>query len=216
MPTISEYARARGVSHQYISKLAKKGMPLTSFEAADLWREAHASSKASTSPIRIARVTDEGNGCEPVLDHNAQRRALKNKLTYSDPPSESALEAALTNARQAANEAWRLLCEAMIEGKASRIQVLLNIHNKALEARLRVEVAYREELERRKTLVPLADAMEMTRRVFDVILSRLKVLPQNVAARCNPADPHIAMTVLENECAAILTDAQQAVQTLPS
>jgi len=208
MPTISEYARARGVSHQYISKLAKKGMPLTSFETADLWREAHASSKASSSPIRIARVTDEGNGCEPVADHNAQKCAPKDKLTYPDPACESALQTALTNARQAANEAWRLLCEAMIEGKPSRIQVLLNIHNKALEARLRVESAYREELERRRILIPLAEAMEIARRGYEVILQRLKALPQNVAPRCNPTDPDRAMTVLESECTAILGDAQ--------
>jgi len=59
MLTVSEYARARGISHQYISKLAQKGMPLTSFEAADSWRETHASSKLPTNPTRIARILDD-------------------------------------------------------------------------------------------------------------------------------------------------------------
>jgi hypothetical protein len=70
MPTVSEYARARGVSHQYISKLVKKGMPLTSFEAADQFREAHASSKPPTNPTRIARMIDE----EPPVIHLAIRQ----------------------------------------------------------------------------------------------------------------------------------------------
>jgi hypothetical protein len=211
MLTISEYARARGVSHQYISKLAKKGMPLTSFEAADFWRDAYASSKASTNPIRIARVMDEENEREPPIHHDPRKRPSNNKLSDAEPLSENTLEDALINARQAANEAWRLLGESMIEGRASKIQVLLNIHNKAVEARFRAESAYREELERRRVLIPLAEAMEITRRGYDVILSRLKALPQNVAPRCNPTDPYMAMMVLEDECAAILKAAQQAL-----
>jgi hypothetical protein len=211
MLTVSEYARARRVSHQYISKLTKKGMPLTSFEAADFWRDAHASSKSSTNPIRIARVMDEENEREPPIHHDHRKRPSNNKLSDAEPLSENTLEDALINARQAANEAWRLLRESMIEGRASKIQVLLNIHNKAVEAHLRAESAYREELERRRILIPLAEAMEITRRAFDVIVQRLKTLPQNVSVRCSLTNPDTALTVLEDECASILKAAQQAL-----
>jgi hypothetical protein len=59
MLTVTKLARAWSVSHQYVSKLAKKGMPLDSVEAADAWREFHAASKQSTNPTRIARIFDE-------------------------------------------------------------------------------------------------------------------------------------------------------------
>ena len=83
------------------------------------------------------------------------------------------------------------------------------MHNKALEALFKAESAYREELERRRMLIPLGEAMEIARRGYEVILQRLKALPQNVAPRCNPTDPNRAMTVLESECTAILGDAQK-------
>jgi hypothetical protein len=210
MLTVSEYARARGVSHQYISKLTKKGMPLTSFEAADLWREAHASSKASTNSIRIAQVLDEESG-QPSIDRPPRKRLSKNDVWDAERASENTLANALMNARHAADEAWRLLREAMIEGRASKIQVFLSIHNKAVEARFGAETAYREELERQKILIPLAEAQSMTRKILGVIVSRLTALPQNVASRCNPTNPHVAMAVLEDECVAILKDAQQAI-----
>jgi hypothetical protein len=211
MPTISEFARARAVSHQYISKLVKRGLPLSTFEAADLWREAHASSKASTNPIRIARVMDDGDAREPLIDHEPRKCPSKNKISDAECTSPSTIEDALMNARKAADEAWRLLHESMIEGRPSKIQVLLNIHNKAVEARLNAECAYREELERQKILIPLSEAQSMARKVVCVIVSRLNALPHNVASRCNPTNPHIAMGVLEDECASILKDAQQAL-----
>jgi hypothetical protein len=89
------------------------------------------------------------------------------------------------------------------------IGVRLSVHNKALEALFKSESAYREELERRRMLIPLGEAMEIARRGYEVILQRLKALPQNVSSRCNPTDPNRAMTVLESECTAILGDAQK-------
>jgi hypothetical protein len=210
MPTISEYARAREVSHQYISKLVKKGMPLSTFEAADLWREAHASSKPPTNPTRIAQMMDEEVLHDSCPDKSPQRLS-KEKINRTKQPSGSTLEIALSNARHAADEAWRLLGEAMIEGRASKIQVLLSIHNKAVEALFTAESAYREELDRQKILIPLSEAQSMTTKVLGVIVSRLNALPHNVASRCNPTNAHIALSVLEDECASILKDAQQAL-----
>lgn len=211
MLTISEYARARGVSRQYVSKLAKKGMPLDSFDSADLWREAHASSKGPTNPVTIARVMDEENGCQKASDET--RRKLPSQNTRSHDSSESTIpfENALINARQAAAEAWRLLSEAMIEARPSKIQVLLTVHNKALDGLFTAESSYRKELERRTTLVPLSEAKSIVGKVIGIIVSRLTAFPQNVAPRCNPINPGLAMTILEDECAAILKDAQQAV-----
>jgi hypothetical protein len=115
---------------------------------------------------------------------------------------------ALSNAIEASEEAFRLLKEAMIEEKDQKISARLAVFNKSSENRFKAECSYREELERRRTLIPLAVATEEARRGYNIILQRLNTLPGNLAARCNPADPTRAVNVLEAECTSILSDAQ--------
>jgi len=57
------------------------------------------------------------------------------------------------------------------------------------------------------TLIPLAAARDMAWRGYGEILDLVLELPKNVAAQCNPADPHLALTVLESECTYILCKA---------
>jgi hypothetical protein len=209
VPTQAQIARSFGVSRAYIAKLVKKGMPLDSFEAAKKFREAHASKRATTSPVQIAKQLQEEKDEGSPKPCTRRKEYFRRKLAQAHRPSDSSLDDALFAAIQASDEAFRLLGEAMIEGRDSVISARLSVHNKALETRFKAESAYREELERRRILIPLAEAMEMARRGYDVILSRLKALPQNVASRCNPVDPHRAMTVLEAESRGILADAHE-------
>ena len=69
----------------------------------------------------------------------------------------------------------------MLEDKDNKISVRLTVFNKAQEGLFKAETVYREELERRRILIPLAEAKEIARRGYEVILQRLKALPQNVA-----------------------------------
>ena len=69
-------------------------------------------------------------------------------------------------------------------------------------------------MERRRVLIQLAEAQDLTRRGYDIILSRLRCLPQNVAPRCNPANPHLAIAILEAECVEIIADARRAYATV--
>jgi hypothetical protein len=55
MPTKAEIARHLGFSRAYITQLVKRGMPTDSFSNAKDWKNAHASSRASTSPKQIAK-----------------------------------------------------------------------------------------------------------------------------------------------------------------
>jgi hypothetical protein len=56
-------------------------------------------------------------------------------------------------------------------------------------------------------LIPLATAKDIAFRGYDFILDLVLELPKNVAAKCNPADPQLALTVLESECTGIHWDA---------
>jgi hypothetical protein len=211
MPTVSELSKLWRVSHQYISKLVKRGLPLSgSVEDANVWREVNASSKASTSPRQIAkRLAEEKSDASPTARPRCKRH-LKENLNGNNSRSDDRLSDALDSTIQAQGEAWRLLQEAMVEGRDSKITVRLSIHNKAVEARFKAEQSHREELERRRILIPLAEAKDISRKGYDIILSRLAALPQNLAVRCNPTNPHLAMEVLEVECNATLAEAQRA------
>ena len=184
-------------------------MPLDSFEAAREFREAHASKRATTSPVQIARQLQEEKDEGSPKPRTRRKECSQRKLAQVHGQSDNSLDDALLAAIQASDEAFRLLGEAMIEGRDSVISARLSVHNKALETRFKAESAYREELGRRRILIALAEAKEIARRGYGVIIQRLNALPQNVAQRCNPADPARAITALECECTAILADAQK-------
>lgn len=198
MPSQAEIARAWGCSRAYVNQKVKEGCPTDSFENARLWRDAHARKRAPTDPKQVARLAQKG-----TQGQYAQKNATVR-------PSES-MEDTLRNACRAADEAWRLLQEAMLEGKDSKISVRLSVHNKAVEARIRAETMIREEQERRNILIPLNKAQEITRSAFEVVIKRLTALPQNIAPRCNPHDPAHALGILEDECVAIIGAAQKAI-----
>jgi hypothetical protein len=205
--TLRAIANDWGVSKPYVHKCVKKGCPTDSLEKARLWREAHAMSKAPTSPTTIQKLIDKREDDSP----KARKRRTKylEDRERPDLPKDVAIEDALISARQAQQEAWRLLQESMIEGKISKISPLLAIHNKALEAMFKAEQSYREELERRNVLIEVSVANEMARKGYALVIARLSSLPQNVAPRCNPANPNHAMEVLEAECAEILADVRR-------
>jgi hypothetical protein len=111
----------------------------------------------------------------------------------------------------AVHESRDELRRSLIEGKPQKIGAWISLHTRAVEARVKLESMVREELERQKVLIPIAEAQTTTRKVVGVIVSRLTSLPQNVAPRCNPTNPDLLMTILEDECAAILKAAQQVL-----
>jgi hypothetical protein len=212
MITKADLARSWSVSHQYISRLVARGMPLTGHQDASDWRKANASSKPSNHPKRIAQyLSDEKDDASP--EARERRKAyFKHKPAGYRLHSENSLDGARANAIEAHEESFRLLKEAMIEGRDNKIGVRLAVFNKAQEGRFRAEQAYREEMERQKVLIPLAQAMDVARRGYGIILSRLRCLPQNVAPRCNPANPHLVMVILETECAEIIADARRVYE----
>src|SRR6266576_1799432 len=130
MPSISEIARDWGTSRPYVSRCINHlGCPTTSLEAAREWREICASKRPPTNPKQIARLfgkDDNDSECPPT----------------SIDSLHDALEAAIAAQEQAH---W-LLQEGIGEAKESKMAMLLAVHNKALELRLKAEAQYRDAL----------------------------------------------------------------------
>jgi len=139
MPTISEISRDWGVSRPYVSKCVhRRGCPTSSLQAAREWREYCASSRPPTNPKQIAKLLgDESEGAS---------QARTNK---PPPPSIDSLHDALEAAVAAHEQASWLLQEATGEATDSKIAMLLAVHNKALELRLKAEAQYRDALKTR-------------------------------------------------------------------
>lgn len=208
----AQVARDWVTSREYVRQCVKKGCPLTSFEDARLWRDAHARKRPPTSPIQLNQQLAEEKDDDSPEARQRRKEYFANKAegVKLSIPTGNSLDDALANAVRASEEAFRLLEEAMIEGKDAKIGVRLSIHNRATEQRFKAEQAHREEQERRRILIPLAEAEDMARRGYDIILSRLLSMPQNISPRVNPHDPHHAMEILQTECAGIIEDAQKS------
>lgn len=203
MPTISEIARNLGLSRQYVQRCVHDGCPTSDFESARLWFGAHR--QFPRKALKTAEVPDE--------DSPESRKQRKEHLDKSEQwePKNGSLDEALQASVRACFEAWKLLDEAFLEGKPSKIGVWLNLHNKAVEARVKVERLIREEMERQKVLIPISESQTSTRRVVEIVVSRLSAMPQNLAHACNPSSPDHSFAILQAECATIIADAQKAI-----
>ena len=150
MPSVSVSAIARDwhTSRPYVSRCVNhRDCPTTSLEAARAWRESCASSRAPTNPKQIARLLEEE-------DNNFKTRAPATKFPEhktNDPPSPSidSLHDTLDAAICAQEQAFCLVQEAIGEATDSKMAILLAVHNRALELRLKAESQYREALEHR-------------------------------------------------------------------
>jgi len=193
MLTLREIAADWQCTPQYVSECVKKGCPKDSFESAREWRNAHTERKSKKGPPSIP---PEETVSTPYQKNGSNGHGL---------------DAALENSIAACSQAWLILEEAFTERKASKISVWLNLHNKAVEGRVRVEKLIREEMERQGVLIPISEAQATGRRVIEIVVSRLSAMPQNLAYACNPSAPDHAFEILQRECARILADAQKAI-----
>jgi len=207
MPSNRQIAKDWKCRPSWVDRCVKRGCPTDSFESARLWRQAHACSRPPTHPKAIARQIAE------ELDDDSPEVRERRKRYLADEPDETILpsqdlESALKHSIQLEHEAYRLARDAMIEEKESKIQIRLAIHGRAQENRIKIEQMLREELEKRKELIPYNVATEIFRRALDVILRRLKRFPQEKAPACNPQNPVHALGILEAGIDSIVAEAQ--------
>jgi hypothetical protein len=196
MLTLKEIAHDWGCTPQYVSLCVKQGCPKIDFQSARDWRVAH-----------TGKSSKKTNGAIPTAEEMARK--------HSDDPKIVAelaeLFKMLINSAIAAESAWQMLDDAFKERKPTQISVYLNLHSKAVEARVKAERMVREELERRGILITLTEAQAKGRRLVEIVVSRLSAMPQNLAHAVNPGAPDHAFEILQRECTAILADAQKTL-----
>jgi hypothetical protein len=135
-PSISAIARDWGTSRPYVSRCVhQRCCPTTSLQAAREWRETCASSRAPTNPKQIARLLEEEAKSART---DVPGRGFSGTQTHPVSSIDS-LHDALDAAICAQEQAFSLVQEAMGEATKSNMGILLAVHNKALELRLRAD-----------------------------------------------------------------------------
>lgn len=148
MVSVSDIARDWGVSRPYASRCTNHlGCPRTSLQAAREWREYCASKRLSTNPKQIARLLGDEDSEASVRSEGP----FKHRTDNLPPPSIDSLHDALEAAIAAQEQAYCLLEGAIGETKESKMGMLLAVHNKALELRLKAEAQYRDALEQHRS-----------------------------------------------------------------
>jgi hypothetical protein len=133
MPTISDIARDWGVKRQTVQAAVKKGCPTDSFESARFWRQAN-QKRAFRAPLKTTE--------EPVRGPQG-------------PIVEDIGDDMLLGSKEAVRQSWRLLREALIEGKVQKIGAWISLYTRAIEANVKAESMVREEMERQRVLIRL-------------------------------------------------------------
>jgi hypothetical protein len=215
MPTVTELARTWRVSHQYVSKLTKKGMPLNSLESASNWRATYARRRPPTDPKQLKLLhgdedsaKDNGNakGCP-------RTNMLLQKCLNRPLPSPNSLEFLLESGRRAEEVTYMLFDQALNERRESKIVAALRNYNAAVDGRLKIEQSCHKELEHRQRLIPMEIVRQLVCKVLSVLVSNLLALPEKVGSLCNPESPSHAIAVLRDECASIIADIKKSCPT---
>ena len=204
MPSTYEIAAHLGVSQARVVQLIGLGMPKNSLKAADRWRAERGTGKRAATNSKTSKFADEPD--EPKT--MGRPKSAKQPSRTGD-----SLLDALLNSIAVADGAFEDYEYARIHRLGTR-SVRLSEHNKAIDSRLKAEKAYREELERRRLIVPIQEAMDVCRRTMEPVLRRLKKIPAEVGPQVNPQDALTAVKILEGEVNAVIAIGRKALDAL--
>ena len=225
MSLVPEISAAWGTSRAYVYKLAKRGCPLDSVEAATAWRAANAKlgiGYRSHGHVELppseglggsAGVAEGGQGrVENFPDVGdrvrvARPRKIKLKSVEASLKNAIAVEEQAAEAVQRCEEASRLNLSAL-----DRMVTAVNVYNKAQSNRLETEKRVLEYLEELGVLIRIDDARELIQRAWGPLLARLRSCPKRAAPKANPLDDVIAEEVFREEIEAAISEGQEAYE----
>lgn len=200
--SILDLVKHAKLSRTRIRDFIAEGAPKTSTLAFDKWRKDRGNKRVPTGGRPASKFADE---------------KLKGKPKDPKEPSRSgdSLLDALNNTIAVSEGAFEDYEHARVNKLGSR-SARLSEHNKAIDARLKAEKAYREEMERRRLLIPISEATEMSRRAIEAVLRRLKKLPDEQGPQCNPQNPLLARQILQAEVNTIMDVGRRVVDAYKS
>jgi hypothetical protein len=209
--------RILGVTREHARVLVKSGCPTTTAEDVLKWRELNPPKRMPTNgKKRAASVvvkSQRQKSSEKAVTGSKNAAEPKWKQPKIPQKTGDSLLDALNNAIHVADRAFEEYLFAC-ENKLASIPLRLSEHNKALDARLKAEKAYREEQERRGVLTEKKKIYEICRIALEEVLRRIKRLPAESGPQCNRDNPMMAVKILEREVNAIIASGKAVIDDL--
>lgn len=184
-------AKAIGLTPGQVCKLAKKGMPLDSPEAATSWRERHigAHVNRSTKPPKPA----------PSLEEDAEAKHVEElaELPFEQITNTDNCRHALQESRDARRFAWKKVKDLDAAGQLEDSRKWMQTHQQMLLRQSNLEEQFRNLIERDGETISYRDAEARYRSFLNDIRVICMAMPSALAAKVNPTDPPHAQKILE-------------------
>jgi len=195
MITVTKLARAWGVNHAVVSRMAKAGMPLTSEADAKRWRLAN-----QKKPSRI----------QPRLKLSPTSYDQSDVSESADSQKLETPHGRLIRARKAELVAYSLLTAAYREKNAVAMRAAVAGHNQARKSVAEAEVELARFEEQEKITMRTSEVQEIYTKFLGRIRSLMDALPASLATRANPSDPDCAKTAIQEGIDQIFIAIQKA------
>lgn len=185
-PTFSmkqtDYARHAGLSRSHVCELVRKGMPLTSPEAADNWRQLNTWSRKPPAP----------SACPPAAPaaEAAPERLPEERPAPADPAvlESTRVGDAYRRLEKAERVCWGLLAGAL-RNQSPDAARLLDLHSRSVRHLADARTAVLDLAEREKKLVS-GDWVRRAMTDHDgAVATLLRTMPKQLAGRIAPHDP---------------------------
>jgi len=183
-----------GLVKSEISKLVKRGMPLTSVADAERWKIANQKNPSRARPILSASA----NLSETSDNLDAESIKLENPLGRLHRARRAEV-VAFSLVQRAANEKNPVAMRAAVQGWGEA---------KKRVAEAEMEHARWEEVSR--VTVRMGEVQEWITKWHGAIRSLLDALPSSLAARANPSDPECAKQAIQDGINQIFVTIQKA------
>ena len=177
---VSEIARCWGVSPGYVSRLKKKGMPLSSLAEADRWRldnlQKPPRSESGAAAVKVAADPGEGGDLQPGDDSPAAR---------------------LKRAQHAERIAFDLLQSLAEGGNAVAMRAGVHAFGEAQRRCSEAELALVKNQQATRGLISFDEVQATFTKHLGGIRQLMDALPSSVAVRANPSDPECARMAVQ-------------------
>jgi|GEM_PF-2475595 len=182
-------AKAIGITPGQVCKLAKKGMPLDSAEAAAAWRQRHIGSSATRSAASAPAAAAE--------DSEAKHVEELADLPFEQITNTDNCRDALQESRDARRFAWKKVKDLDMGGQLEDSRKWLQTHQQMLLRQGNLEEQFRNLIERDGETISYRDAEARYRNFLNDIRVICMAMPSSLAAKVNPTDPTHAQKIIE-------------------
>jgi len=187
------------VSPGYVSRLAKRGMPIGSLAEADSWRLANLQkpprSQAGVASVKVAAKVE------------AKGEAL---AEGGESP-----EARLKRAQQAEIVAYGVLLQLAEGGNAVSLRAGVHAFGEAQRRCSEAELNLAKHRQATNELISVQEVEAVFTETLGTIRALMDALPASVCVRANPSDPELAKKALEEATNQILRAINQAEDNKP-